>query len=717
MGMNSAFSLKRGREEVDLADILPHEALSCPATSHELDQLEFRGLRAASTIRDLRDLCKVYKPALLFLSETKAKASQVKEISRKLQFQNSFVVDSVGRSGGLCLLWNNSLEVEVLNSCQNYIHAYVTLKKDGSLWVSNFVYGNPRARERRDFWSQLSRLHSIWSIPWCCLGDFNEVLSQSDKDGLHPINTRSSKLFNQFMEEEGLMDLDIKGCIFTWHSNPRDGFVTRERLDRILVNFSFRVVFPHALALAFPSISSDHSPLIFWPELDIRSGSAFKYEGFWNEHEDCGKVVQEGWVGESADNDPWERFFKRIKKCTLGLRNWHNKTFNRADVEISNLKKQLAELQNRPHGQVDWDQIHEVKRKIDQQWAKEEMFWGQRSRLKWLKYGDKNTRGPLLESPWPPLPPSNPSFFADDAIIFLKTSTEEFYQVTDILNTFSSSSGQKINLGKSGLIFVKFPKTFCDQLCSLMARFWWKSGNRGNGMHWKARRVLTKSKTEGGMGFKDFQHINTSLLAKQAWRASKNPDCLWVRILKALYFPNTDFMQATRKRGDSWVWASIMNGKDLIKRDGRWLVSTGSSIHISEDAWVSTGDRVKTYEHSLIISVSEIIDLPNHSWNDSVIQENVKPECIPLILQTPLGWIDQTDTLIWPYTLSGDYTVKSGYYRSKPDNIDPPQDLPRKLRPSIGFPLRLNAPQLSLVSGGRLRTPSSLKLFTILQEP
>lgn len=71
-------------------------------------------------------------------------------------------------------------------------------------------------------------------------------------------------------------------------------------------------------------------------------------------------------------------------------------------------------------------------------------------------------------------------------------------------------------------------------------------------MHWKSWNTLTTNKREGGMGFKDFNAMNSAHLAKQAWRAIQNPQALWVQILQSVYHPNLDFLHAKRKRNDSW---------------------------------------------------------------------------------------------------------------------------------------------------------------------
>jgi len=55
---------------------------------------------------------------------------------------------------------------------------------------------------------------------------------------------------------------------------------------------------------------------------------------------------------------------------------------------------------------------------------------------------------------------------------------------------------------------------------------------------------LSAPKACGGLGFKRFREFNIALLAKQGWRILTRPDSLVCRLLKARYFPTSEFLDA-----------------------------------------------------------------------------------------------------------------------------------------------------------------------------
>jgi hypothetical protein len=87
-------------------------------------------------------------------------------------------------------------------------------------------------------------------------------------------------------------------------------------------------------------------------------------------------------------------------------------------------------------------------------------------------------------------------------------------------------------------------KTLCDEMSTMICRFWWAQQEKENKMHWLSWEKLTRSKKDGGLGFRDLYGFNLAMLARQAWRMLIAPESLCARVLKAKYFPNSTILQA-----------------------------------------------------------------------------------------------------------------------------------------------------------------------------
>ena len=82
---------------------------------------------------------------------------------------------------------------------------------------------------------------------------------------------------------------------------------------------------------------------------------------------------------------------------------------------------------------------------------------------------------------------------------------------------------------------------------------------------------------------RDLGCFNHAMLAKQGWRLFKNPNSLVGKVLKACYFPNGDFLSAKKEKHASFVWSSIVWGREIIERGSRWRVGSGLNIDIFKD--------------------------------------------------------------------------------------------------------------------------------------
>jgi exonuclease III len=82
-----------------------------------------QGLGNPWTVQDLCLMVREKKPDILFLMETKCRKEKMERIRVRLGFNGMFVVDPVGRSGGLVLLWKDAKNLEIQNYTRRHINS------------------------------------------------------------------------------------------------------------------------------------------------------------------------------------------------------------------------------------------------------------------------------------------------------------------------------------------------------------------------------------------------------------------------------------------------------------------------------------------------------------------------------------------------------------------------------------------------------------------
>ena len=84
----------------------------------------------------------------------------------------------------------------------------------------------------------------------------------------------------------------------------------------------------------------------------------------------------------------------------------------------------------------------------------------------------------------------------------------------------------------------------------------------------------------GGLGFKDFELFDLAMLAKQAWRLLQTPDSLSARLLKSVYYPNSNILEANLGGHPSQVWRAIVEGRDVLIQGLIRRIGNGASTNI-----------------------------------------------------------------------------------------------------------------------------------------
>ncbi|XP_050217615.1 uncharacterized protein LOC126668466 [Mercurialis annua] len=88
------------------------------------------------------------------------------------------------------------------------------------------------------------------------------------------------------------------------------------------------------------------------------------------------------------------------------------------------------------------------------------------------------------------------------------------------------------------------PKGIHKEINKFISNFWWGRKNEERKMHWVSWKNMCLTKEAGWLGFRDLEHFNLVLLAKQGWRIVNQSNSLLARVLKGKYFPHGSFMEA-----------------------------------------------------------------------------------------------------------------------------------------------------------------------------
>jgi len=128
----------------------------------------------------------------------------------------------------------------------------------------------------------------------------------------------------------------------------------------------------------------------------------------------------------------------------------------------------------------------------------------------------------------------------------------------------------------------KLPKDLCSSIQSLINNFWWGNNKGGWPIHWIRMEKLQNRKVDGGLGFRDMESFNDTLLAKRFWQLLKSPNSLVTHILQAKYYLNCSILNADLGHR-LFTWCSILCVRDLVSTGACWFIGNEHSISVWSD--------------------------------------------------------------------------------------------------------------------------------------
>lgn len=128
----------------------------------------------------------LHRPDIMFLLETHASIDVSNRIGRNLGFPNQVFCASLGASGGIWMLFDGgNIDVEILSVYYQCIHAKIS-RAGMQSWVLSGAYVKPTRTAKDLFWDTVFAFAWNNTLPWCLTGNFNDILSITEKRGSLP---------------------------------------------------------------------------------------------------------------------------------------------------------------------------------------------------------------------------------------------------------------------------------------------------------------------------------------------------------------------------------------------------------------------------------------------------------------------------------------------------------------------------------------------------
>jgi len=139
---------------------------------------------------------------------------------------------------------------------------------------------------------------------------------------------------------------------------------------------------------------------------------------------------------------------------------------------------------------------------------------------------------------------------------------------------------------------------------------------------------------------------------------------LSARVLKAVYYPDRDFLDAEVGSSPSRVWRAIVEGKEVLTQGLIRRIGTGETTNIWGMNWLPRDGQLRPLRCPIPNApqlVQELIDPLTMGWDHEKLQQFLTLMDADTVRSIPLSTRRYDDFWAWHYERTGLFTVRSAY--------------------------------------------------------
>ena len=295
-----------------------------------------RGLNAATQRASVRNTVQSSGATVVCFQETKIAHWTTRLIMETLgqDFATNYVtLPADGTRGAILIAASDKhFSLQATHNTNHTMSATITMKADDTSWTLTGVYGPQSDQEKLLFLDELKSLKDQVLERWLIIGDFNLIYKAEDKSN-DRLDRRMMNKFKQVLDENQLMEIDLRGRRFTWSNEQDNPMFTR--IDRFFGTPEWLTIFPNIDLHALPTMGSDHCPLLLVGDVARQHYRGFRFESFWVTMPGFMETIQEVWSQPVNTQDAILRIHVKLIRAAKALRLWKRQNLGNLALRLA----------------------------------------------------------------------------------------------------------------------------------------------------------------------------------------------------------------------------------------------------------------------------------------------------------------------------------------------------------------------------------------------